>query len=66
MYLSYQLYWKLIQENFSPSQTRQKEGSYLKNNQRKKAGGVAQVVVHLLSKHKALNSNPSAVKNKNQ
>jgi hypothetical protein len=37
---------------------------YLKNTQHKKrAGGVAQMVQHLPSKHKALSSNPSTKKN---
>jgi hypothetical protein len=32
---------------------------YLKNNQQKRVGGVAQVVEYLPSKHKALNTTPS-------
>jgi hypothetical protein len=37
---------------------------YLQNNQRKRAGGMAQAIEHLPGKHKALNSNPSTAKKK--
>jgi hypothetical protein len=38
------------------------ERPYLKSNQSKKAGSVAQVVELLLSKCKALSSNPTVIK----
>jgi hypothetical protein len=39
---------------------------YLKNNYKKRAGSMTQVIEHLPSKHKALSSNPSTEKNKQQ
>jgi hypothetical protein len=39
-------------------------GTYLKNNKRKRAGGMAQVVELLPSKCEALSSNPSTTEKK--
>jgi hypothetical protein len=55
----------LKQEDYSPGWLGQKRRSYLQNNQSKKgAGGVAQTVECLPSKHEALSSNPIPLKKK--
>jgi hypothetical protein len=53
-------------EDLSPGQAGEKVRSCLQNNQSKKAGGMAQAVEHLPSKHKTLNSNPNTAKEKKE
>jgi hypothetical protein len=55
---------RLKQDHQSPGWRGQKPTPYLKENQRKRAGGVAQVVECLPKKHKALSTNTSTKKKK--
>jgi hypothetical protein len=59
---SYSRKYKIGEQQSRPAQA--KARSYLKNNQSKKAGGMAQVIKHLPSKWKTLSSNQELPKKK--